>query len=257
MTSFKIKYEITPRYLTGGSLRRPSLPIRSVRFLVAHDTGNHGSTAANNVSFYERSRNETEASAHIFVDDTEIIECIPFLTGPPEKAWHVVYNTPIDNAIFGVDSNDCAGGVELCYGGSIDGDEAYKRYVWVMAYACWRYGLNPATDITGHYIVDPTRKVDPKNAFKPLGRSFTDFIADVVAEYAECTKGDEIMLDKGVAVTVINTWLKPSWDKAKASSKEAESCGDSEKAAIYDEQAEYIHWLANKIREGSGLGPDE
>ncbi len=48
-----------------------------VRFIVAHDTGNPGSTAANNVSYYERSRNDQSASAHIFVDDKEILECIP------------------------------------------------------------------------------------------------------------------------------------------------------------------------------------
>lgn len=243
MSTFKMKYEIIPRYLTGGSLRRPSIPMRNVRFMVAHDTGNPSSTAANNVSYYERSRNDMEASAHIFVDDTEIIECIPLLTGPPEKAWHVVYNTPIDNTLFGVDSNDCAGGVELCYGGNIDGTEAYKRYVWVMAYACYRHRLDPATDISGHYILDPTRKVDPKNAFKLISKTFDDFVADVVAEYEECTKGDDVMLDKGVAITVINTWLKPSWDKSN-------TAGDTE-------QADYIHWLADKIREGSGLGPDE
>ena len=48
-----------------------------VRFIVAHDTGNPGSTAAANVKYYERSRNEMSASAHIFVDDKEIVECIP------------------------------------------------------------------------------------------------------------------------------------------------------------------------------------
>lgn len=189
--TFRMKYEIIPRYLTGLSKRRPTIQMRNVRFMVAHDTGNPGSTAAANVSYYERSRNDMEASAHIFVDDTEIIECIPFLTGAPEKAWHVVYNTPIDNELFGVDSNDCAGGVELCYGGRIDGSEAYRRYVWVIAYACWRYGLDPATDITGHHIVDPTRKVDPMNAFRPLGKTFDDFVVDVVAEYAVCIGAGE------------------------------------------------------------------
>ncbi|WP_253947823.1 N-acetylmuramoyl-L-alanine amidase, partial [Paenibacillus ehimensis] len=98
--------------------------MNGVRFMVSHDTGCPGSTAANNVTYYERSREDDYASAHIFVDDKEIIECIPFLTGTPEKAYHVVYNTPIDNQIFGVDSNDYAGGVELCYGGKIDLAEA-------------------------------------------------------------------------------------------------------------------------------------
>jgi hypothetical protein len=54
-----------------------------VRFVVAHDNGNPGSTAAGNVKYYENSRNEKSASAHLFVDDQEILECIPALTGPP------------------------------------------------------------------------------------------------------------------------------------------------------------------------------
>ena len=69
-----------------------------VKFIVAHDTGNPGSTAQNNVSYYEKTNNETEASAHIFIDDKEIIECIPALTSnKPEKAWHVRYNQSQDN----------------------------------------------------------------------------------------------------------------------------------------------------------------
>ncbi|WP_413467483.1 hypothetical protein [Metabacillus niabensis] len=49
-----------------------------------------------------------------------------------EKAWHVQYNKPYDNRLFGDDANDCdcAIGVELCYGGPIDFTEGYKRFVW-------------------------------------------------------------------------------------------------------------------------------
>jgi N-acetylmuramoyl-L-alanine amidase len=191
VTDFKMKYEIILRYLTGPSLRRPCIPLDPCRFMVAHDTGNPGSTAAGNVSYYENSRDEIEASAQIFVDDKEIIECIPFLTGDPEKAWHVRYNPGIDNEIFGADANDAAGGVELCYGGSIDLPEAYKRYVWVLAYSCYRYGLDPAKDISGHHILDPTRKTDPMNAFKMLGKTFGQFIQDVADEYNDCLKADE------------------------------------------------------------------
>lgn len=188
---FKMKYEIIPRYLTGPSKRRPCIPLDTCRFMVAHDTGNPGSTAAGNVSYYERSRDEMEASAQIFVDDKEIIECIPFLTGPPEKAWHVVYAVLTDNQRFGVDANDASGGVELCYGGGIDIYEAYKRYVWVLAYSCYRYGLAPAQHITGHHILDPQRKVDPMNALRLLGKSFEDFVLDVVNEYNDCLEEDE------------------------------------------------------------------
>ncbi|MNI28634.1 N-acetylmuramoyl-L-alanine amidase [compost metagenome] len=193
MSTFRLKYPIVQRYLTGPSKRRPCIPLQSCRFMVAHDTGNPGSTAAGNVSYYERSRNDDEASAHIFVDDIQIIECIPFLALDPEKAWHVRYNPPIDNAMYGADSNDAAGGVELCFGGNIDLNESYKRFVWVLAYSCWRYGLDAATDIVGHYTLDPSRKVDPVNSLKQLGKTFTDLIADVINEYNNCLEDEDDM----------------------------------------------------------------
>ncbi|MCP3776721.1 hypothetical protein NLX71_26135 [Paenibacillus sp. MZ04-78.2] len=95
--------------------------------MVAHDTGNPGSTVAGNVSYYERSRHVVSASAHLFVDDREIIECIPFLTGAREKAYHVVYDVLKDNELYGCNANDAAGGVELCYGPRLNLNEAYKR----------------------------------------------------------------------------------------------------------------------------------
>ncbi|WP_028553164.1 peptidoglycan recognition protein family protein [Paenibacillus sp. UNC451MF] len=245
--TFKMKYEIIPRYLPGTvtapSVRRSCLPIHKVHFMVAHDTGNPSSTASGNVAYYTRSAYERdqEASAHLFVDDKEIIECIPFLTSDsPEKAWHVQYNTSIDNMIYGFDANDAAGGIELCYGGSINLSEAYTRYVWVMAYACYRFGLDPVKHITGHYILDPTRKVDPKNAFSLLCISFDDFIQDVASEYRECTMEEQKMLEKGVAETIINTWISPAWFKANGN----------------NEQQDYLHWLANELRKAAGTPND-
>lgn len=181
--AFRMKYEIIPRYLPGPSKRRPRLMMDRCRFMVAHDTGNPGSTASANVSYFARTSNDMSSSAHIFVDDQEIIECIPFLTGPAEKAYHVVYNVTTDNARYGADANDAAGGVELCHGGRILLAESYKRYVWVMAYACYRYGLNPSTDIIGHYILDPARRSDPQEPLRQLGKTFADFVRDVEDEY--------------------------------------------------------------------------
>lgn len=183
---FQMKYKITPMYLTTPSKRRSGIKMPKVRFVVAHDTGNAGSTARGNVRYYENSRNQMSASAHIFVDDKEIIECIPALTGTPEKAWHVMYDKPIDNQLFGDDANDVAIGIELCYGGKINNEEAYKRYVWVLAYTCYKFNLNPAKHITGHFILDPKRKTDPENALKKMGKSFKHLINDVVKEYNKC-----------------------------------------------------------------------
>jgi N-acetylmuramoyl-L-alanine amidase len=184
---FLLKYPIQQQLLTPGTRRRSGLPMApGVRFVVAHDTGNPGSTAAANVRYYENSRNAESASAHLFVDDRQIIECIPALTAPPEKAWHVLYNVITDNQMYGVNANDAAVGVEYCYGPNIDADEAYRRYVWVIAYLCHRFGLDPATRIVGHAFLDPNRKTDPIVGLARSRRTYEQLLRDIPLEYGAC-----------------------------------------------------------------------
>ncbi|MBD0381271.1 glycoside hydrolase family 73 protein [Paenibacillus sedimenti] len=45
----------------------------------------------------------------------------------------------------------------------------------------------------------------------------------------------EPMLDKGVAQTIINTWISPAWHDADD-----------------QDQKNYLHWLANELRKASG-----
>jgi N-acetylmuramoyl-L-alanine amidase len=184
---FKAKYTITPRYLPAPSKRRSGDAMSpGVRFVVAHDTGNPKSTAAGNVGYFTSSANDMSASAHLFVDDKEIIECVPALTASPEKAWHVRYNVPIDNHMFGLEANDAAIGVEYCYGGNINADEAYRKYIWVIAYICHKFGLNPEKAIVGHFMLDPTRKTDPVSGLAQSRRTYEQLLRDVVAEYHAC-----------------------------------------------------------------------
>lgn len=181
---FAKSYTITPRYLPKNTLRRSGIPMPRVSFIVAHDSGNPGATAQANVAYYERTKNDIQASAHIFVDDREIIECIPALTGPPEKAWHVRYDVPEDNIRFGADANDVAIAVEYCYGGAIDAQEAYTRYVWTLAAICHRFNLPPDRSIVGHFQLDPSRRTDPVSGLAASGRTYDQLLRDVVLEYA-------------------------------------------------------------------------
>lgn len=176
-----MSYTINRNYISKGK-SRSGAKISKVRFIVAHDTGNPGSSAAGNRSYFQNS--QPSASAHTFIDHKEILEIVPI----DEKAWHVLYQKPIDNQMFGDDSNDAAIGVELCYGGNIDNKEAYKRYVWYMKYLCDKFGLDPKKHIVGHYTLDPGRKTDPMNAFKLLGITWNDFISDVAGEKVTSTQ---------------------------------------------------------------------
>ncbi|HEX7903637.1 MAG TPA: peptidoglycan recognition family protein [Chitinophagaceae bacterium] len=187
MATFKNKYIITAQYIPAPSKRRSGLLINKVRFVVAHDTGNPTSTASQNVRYYINSRNEISASAHLFVDDNEIIECVPALTATPEKAWHVLYSVPKDNELYGVNANDAAIGVEYCYGGTIDADKAYDKYVWALAKLCFEFKLDPARDIVGHFFLDPQRKSDPVSGLAHSRRTYEQLLKDVVTEYNDCT----------------------------------------------------------------------
>jgi len=219
--SFKMKYDIETKYLPKGTKRRSGILMSRVGFIVSHDTGNDGSTASGNVNYYTNSANDMSASAHTFIDDKKIIECIPATTGKPEKAWHVLYEKTLDNELFGDDANDIAIGVELCYSnkkGNINNKEAYKRYVWYHAYLCYRFNLDPKKHIIGHNELDPQRKTDPfKNALKVMGISKEQFIQDVVNELAECTNANESEDDvpmkleqwqKDVIINAVNKYSK-------------------------------------------------
>lgn len=233
---FNMKYEITHQYLTTGTKRRSGDHMGKVLFLVAHDTGNPGSTALGNVGYYEDSNNVMSASAHLFVDDKHIVECIPtgLLGNQKEKAWHVIYDVPTDNHLFGDDANDVAIGVEYCYGSNINAAEAYRRYIWTLAYLCFKYNLDPAKKITGHFILDPARKTDPKSGLKnSLNITFEQCLKDIVKEYNDCLidleeeamieelKGQVAELQKQVkalqdkqAMEEVPTWAKAAVDKA-------------------------------------------
>lgn len=183
-------FDILPAYLPFGTRRR-GIPLQApgpdparARFLVAHDTGNPGSSAADNVQFYRSTPHaKPTASAHLFVDDRQILECIPVLTGPPEKAWHVLYDRQEDNILYGCHANDAAIAVEYCYGGRINADEAYRRYVWLLAYLCVHFRLDPRRDITGHCFLDPDRKTDPVSGLLRSRRTYPQLLADVAAMF--------------------------------------------------------------------------
>ncbi|CAN5279835.1 hypothetical protein BH09BAC2_BH09BAC2_02520 [soil metagenome] len=117
--SFKEKFIVSSQYIPKPSRRRSGQFISKVKFIVAHDTGNPGSTASDNIRYYintcQTVPKEKTASAHIFVDDKQIVECVPAILNKPEKAWHVLYSVPTDDQLYGCDANDNAIGVEYCY----------------------------------------------------------------------------------------------------------------------------------------------
>ncbi len=177
-----MNYTITRDYIDVGDSRSGE-KLGKVEFLVSHSTGNPGSTAYGNRNYFENA--DPEASAHTFIDDKYILEIIPL----NEKAWHVRYNVPTDNRLFGKDANNNAIGIELCYGGRINFREAYKRYVWYHAYLVDKFNLNISSDIVPHSKLDPSRRTDPGNILRQHGISFNEFLNDVRESYRRDFQG--------------------------------------------------------------------
>lgn len=157
-------------------------------FAVAHDTGNPNTSAQDNINYYKNSYNidwSLVASAHIFVDDKECVVCIPVT----EKAWHVLYNTTIDNNWYGIDANDGAFGVEGSY---YDDKERSKKSLdnmaRVMAYLVNYWEIDYKTEVPGHQNIQ-SDKVDPGNLLQAAGytRNISNFDKQV-AKYMNGVK---------------------------------------------------------------------
>lgn len=214
--AFNDLFTIEKMYIPAPTRRRSGISLPKVRFLVAHDTGNPGSSARSNVQWYIDTCRSVEkdkvSSAHLFVDDKHIYECIPALTAPPEKAWHVLYKKTKDNELYGLNANDGAIGVEYCYGAGIDANKAYHKYLWILAKLCYEFNLNPSTDIVGHCVLDPLRKTDPQTGLHASGRSYAQLLKDVVVAYDGYTnvilEGKPVSANIAAAAEITATGLK-------------------------------------------------
>ncbi|MEK3851188.1 N-acetylmuramoyl-L-alanine amidase [Paenibacillus sp. FSL R7-0340] len=212
--------------------------------MVAHDTGNPGASADNHYTYFN-GLVDRSASAQTFIDDKKILEIIPTGTGPDpaETAWHVLYNIKLDNELYGDDANDIALGVELCFGGKIDTLEAYKRFVWYLAYCCNKWGINPRTHIPSHKQLDPVRKRDVDQALATIGKTLKDLVYDVETELKGASTApaalDFTPLPVYIAQSLIDNYVSPAWF---ASQKAANQEGKT-----------HFHNLANNLRAAAGL----
>lgn len=237
------KYSIERRYIAKRANVRPGtrLVTGTPAFFVAHDTGNPGATADNHYSYFN-SQTDRSASAHVFIDDTKILEIIPTGTGsdPAEKAWHVRYDVTTDNDSFGYNANDAALGIELCYGGKINFTEAYNRFVWYLAFCCDKWNENPQAFIPSHKQLDPARRQDCDQALATAGKTLQNLLDDVSAEIqASSSLNDFEPIPATIAQALIDNYVSPAWF---ASQKKSDQVGMT-----------HFHNLANNLRLAAGI----
>ncbi|MFS0560151.1 N-acetylmuramoyl-L-alanine amidase [Terribacillus sp. 179-K 1B1 HS] len=179
--AIKNKYTIEQKYITNKVARpRKKLTGGKPSFIVDHETANNSADAEAHYRYFQGTK--IAASAHTFIDADTILEIIPL----DEVAYHVQYQKPIDNQMFGDDANDDAIGIELCRTGNFA--KAYDRYVWYNAYLCKKFGISTSR-IVAHKTLDPERRTDPESWLNPNGITWAEFIADVKT-YVNAWEGD-------------------------------------------------------------------
>ena len=84
---------------------------KQIKYIVVHYTANNGDTARNNCNYYHE--NIVKASAHFFVDDTEVCCSVPW----DNIAWHCggnKYSYSAGGSMFGLCTNANSIGIEMC-----------------------------------------------------------------------------------------------------------------------------------------------
>lgn len=146
-----------------------NLSSREVAYIVMHYTGNSKDTAKANANYFQTSGRK--ASAHLFVDDSEIYQSVELR----DKAWHcgtsgTYYHTSCRNAnSIGIEMCCTAGNYKIS-------DTTKENAAYVCAYLCNLLGITAAkvdTYVLRHY--DVTHKNCPAQMAGSSNSEWTAF----------------------------------------------------------------------------------
>lgn len=201
---YDIKEELLP---LGAEHNRPGTSLSPVG-VVIHETADPNATAQNEDEYF--GSHYCAASAHYFVDDSQIIRTIP----ESEEAWHA-----------GPTANRQFLGVELCHFDDMARfQETWIRGVMLVANMCTRYGWNPDTQIHSHlWVSNEWHEVDHTDPYEYFGAHNTnmdEFIAAVKSAMA-----GEIVVKKEDADEII-TYLRAAYYQPNSNRKEIARLAD-------------------------------
>jgi len=171
-----LERDLQVAYLSPNPYSRPRRPLRKVKGIALHWTGNPGTSAVYNREYFELRKNGKfgYGSAHFIIGLAgEVVQCIPL----HEMAYHVGAKeyTPYAREKFGSYPNNCTLGIEMCH---INWVGEYTPATWdsavdLCAGLCDHFELEPLEDLTTHYEV--TQKV---TAMGPCPKWFTEHPKD-------------------------------------------------------------------------------
>jgi N-acetylmuramoyl-L-alanine amidase CwlA len=151
-------------YIDAGHPNRPGTKIK-VTGVVVHWTANEGkgADAIANRNYFNRkpTANFAHASAHLNVDDTRLVECLPWKKGEAEMGYHVgasKYMSGIQTKLGNSYPNAATIGLEICVNSDGDFSKAYANAIKVTAMMLKEHGLG-LDDMHRHY--DVTGKLCP------------------------------------------------------------------------------------------------
>jgi len=169
----------------------------------------------------------------------------------------VLYNVPTDNSLFGFNANDAAVGVEYCFGDRIDADEAYRKYLWVIAYTCAKFGLDPKASVVGHFFLDPQRKTDPVTGLARSRRTYEQLLKDVVVEYHDCTgiqlpPTSHFVVQTGIARTTVRLNIRKGEPNTKAPAVQSVIPGTQLVFSGWEENGESVNNISKWYKTAEG-----
>lgn len=140
--------DIDVQLLTENPYSRPGTKSEKIKGIVIHYTGNPGTTAKQNRSYFENLKDtkERKASSHFVVGlDGEIVQCVP--------TWEIAYASN--------DRNADTVSIETCHWTEEGNytEETYDSLVHLTAWLCQKFDLTEE-DLLRHY--DVTGKICPK-----------------------------------------------------------------------------------------------
>ena len=112
-----------------------------IKYITIHDTGNADRGANAEAHFILHNRADRGASAHYFVDDTEILRIIR----DEDKSWHCGDGKG-KNGI----TNENSIGIEMCINSDGDFSKTYKSTIELVKYLMQKYNI-PLDRIVRHY----------------------------------------------------------------------------------------------------------
>lgn len=126
----------------------------SIKYIVIHDTGNTGVGANANSHYNYFNTGDRQASAHYFVDDSQILRVVR----DSNKSWHCGDG----HGKYGI-TNENSIGIEMCINSDGDFNKTYEKTIELTRYLMEQYKIS-IDNVVRHY--DASRKMCP-NIFSP------------------------------------------------------------------------------------------